>query len=351
LHVRTSPTPRPLTFDESFGERWARRVVTGPVLLAATPLFFTLLPGVLPVASVTDLARGTRWTATRFTLALGASLALHVAGLGGVFGAWLGGRRWAGAPPDRERALEQRLQAWWGNASWTATKRLYRMDLHICGDDCLAPGPVLLLCRHTSLLDTLLPLLVASRHDMGLRYVMKRELLWDPCLDAIGHRWPTAFVRRGHHDPLEVEHVAHLADGVGEHDGIVLYPEGTRFSPEKRARSLEAIRAAQPARYERASRLRHVLPPHPGGPLALLDRAPNLDVVFFAHVGLEGANHFEDLWDGALLDAQVQVELWRVRHADVPRGAEARVAWLDQQWTRMDDWVAAHRLREGVTAE
>ena len=119
--------------------------------------------------------------------ALGASLGLHVAGFAGVAGAWLAGGTWAGADPERERRLEQRLQVWWAKAMWRAAERLYRLRLEVDGDDCVEPGPVLVLSRHASLIDTLIPLVILSvRHGLRLRYVMKRELLWDPCIDAVG---------------------------------------------------------------------------------------------------------------------------------------------------------------------
>jgi 1-acyl-sn-glycerol-3-phosphate acyltransferase len=332
------------TFDETRAERWKRRAITGPTLLAVTPAYAALSPALVAGAALADLARRRPWTTTRFVGAIGANLALHAAGFVSMAGAWLLGGRWAGAGPERERRLEEWLQVEWAELSWAVSQRLYDMRLIVDGDECVEPGPVLVLSRHASLIDTLLPLLIVSaRHGLRLRYVMKRELLWDPIIDALGHRWPTAFVRRGTGDPREVAHVLHLLDDLGPGDGIVLFPEGTRFSAEKRARVLAALERAHPDAFERALRLRHVLPPHPSGPLALLSHAPALDVVFCAHTGLEGASHFSDLLQGSLLGRVVRVHFWRVRRADIPDEHDAQWAWLFDEWQRVDRWIDVHR--------
>ena len=333
----------PATYDETFGERWSRRLITGPALLAITPAYLAGLPAALGVAAASDLIRGRPWTSTRFTAALGANLVLHVAGFVGVFGAWLASRD----KPERERLLEHRLQIWWADAVWRSLEKLYSVQLHVEGDDCLnRDGPILLLSRHASLIDTVLPLLVLGRdHGWHSRYVMKRELLWDPCIDAIGHRWPTAFVRRGTGDPREIEHVAMLGDKLGARDAVVLFPEGTRFSESKRRTALEKLAERRLDAAERAARLDNVLPAHPGGPMALLDVDRRLDVVFCAHTGLEGISHLEDLMSERLLGLAVRASLWRVPRAEIPDDADDRIDWLQSQWERVDRWIGDNRER------
>lgn len=331
----------PATFEETFTERWSRRLVTGPALLAVTPAYLALSPAILGAAAASDLARGRPWTATRFAAALGANLALHVAGFAGIFRAWMVGRR----DPERERQLEQRLQIWFAETIWKSLERLYSVDLAVSGDECLeADGPILFLSRHASLIDTVLPLLVLGRdHGWRSRYVMKRELLWDPCLDAIGHRWPTSFVRRGTRDPREIENVAMLGDRLGPRDAIVLFPEGTRFSEAKRERAVAHLAETKPEAVERAARLENLLPAHPGGPLVLLDVDKRMDVVFCAHTGLEGINHFDDLMSDRLLGTAVALHVWRVPRAEIPESASDRLEWLADHWERVDRWVGAHR--------
>ena len=95
-----------------------------------------------------------------------------------------------------------------------------------------------------------------------------------PTID-IGGRWaPTHYVRRASADTAaEVAALRSLAHGLGPHEGILIYPEGTRFTTAKLARAQAIIAERQPEIAPLASRLRHVLPPRLGGPLALLDEA------------------------------------------------------------------------------
>ena len=62
-----------------------------------------------------------------------------------------------------------------------------------------------------------------------------------------------------------------LAIDLDPHEGVLIYPEGTRSTPAKLARAKEIIRERQPDIAPLADRLQHVLPPRLGGPLALLE--------------------------------------------------------------------------------
>jgi len=56
-----------------------------------------------------------------------------------------------------------------------------------------------------------------------------------------------------------------------------------------------------------------------------------------------------DLWRGLPIDAEIKVRMWRVASADVPRGAADRSAWLGDEWSRIEGWIAdqlADRARE-----
>ncbi|MBS2026016.1 MAG: hypothetical protein JST92_26755, partial [Deltaproteobacteria bacterium] len=48
----------------------------------------------------------------------------------------------------------------------------------------------------------------------------------------------------------------------------------------------------------------------------------------------------DELTRGRLMDAPVQVRLWRVPRSEVPQGAAARTEWLMQQWRSVDDFAA-----------
>ncbi len=73
-----------------------------------------------------------------------------------------------------------------------------------------SPGPLVVLSRHASIVDNILPFQLFTRHKrIWLRYVLKRELLVDPSLDIAGNWLPNYFVDRGGSDSdRELEAVA-----------------------------------------------------------------------------------------------------------------------------------------------
>ncbi len=241
---------------------------------------------------------------------------------------------------DANRRLQDRFaQALFAGARW-----IFGVHLVVEGGEAFGGGPVLVLIRHASVVDTLIPTLAASiPYGLRLRYVLKSELLWDPCLDIVGNRMGHYFVRRGSGDPdREVAGVVALAQGLGPHDGVLIYPEGTRFSPAKRERVLAKLeQEGDRDGLARALALRHVLPPRTQGTLGLLDAAPEADVVVCAHTGLESTTSFWDLWTGATVGRTLRARCWRIPRAEIPRRREERVTWLYDQWQRVDDWIEA----------
>ncbi len=129
-----------------------------------------------------------------------------------------------------------------------------------------------------------------------------------------------------------------------------IYPEGTRFTPERQRRALAHIRRRGDSDLvARAERLRYVLPPRLGGTMALLEAGTEADAVFCVHAGFEGVRTFHDLLSGALIDRTVEVEYWRVPATRIPKDGDARIDWLYDQWIRVDEWVG-HRSEAVSTA-
>jgi hypothetical protein len=172
--------------------------------------------------------------------------------------------------------------------------------------------------------------------------VLKKELLWDPCLDVVGHRLPNHFLDREATDAApELDALRRLGEGLGERDVAVIFPEGTRASPAKRERALAAIARNDPARSERLAALTHVLPPRPAGTLALLDGAADADVVLAWHSGLDGLDTFGGIARHlAHRPPPVRLAARRVPRTEVPAG-DQRAQWLDDQWLRLDADTAA----------
>jgi 1-acyl-sn-glycerol-3-phosphate acyltransferase len=294
----------------------------------------------LAIDTVRRVASAVPPTAARLALFLWVYLAAEVVGLAALAALWLaslGGRR-------RAWLLDRtwRFQQLWAGTLFDAVRVLFRVQLEVTGGDAVAPGPVIVLIRHASIVDNLLPAnLVARPHQIRLRYVLKRELLADPCLDVAGRRLPNYFVRRGTGEAQEVERVRELAHGLGADEGVLIYPEGTRFTPERRARAIERIAESDSHLAARARRIRHLLPPRLGGVGALLDGAPDADVVVIAHHGFDGLRLISDIWRGGLVGLVVRVRVTRVPRSAVPTEAAARADWLYDLWQDIDDWLGA----------
>ncbi|HYP49257.1 MAG TPA: lysophospholipid acyltransferase family protein, partial [Thermoleophilaceae bacterium] len=258
-----------------------------------------------------------------------------------------------GGPLGRRSLLRRRLvydlRSQWARSNLEGVRALFGLTFEIEGLEQAGPGPVLILIRHASIIDNTLPdAVIGHAHGLGLRFVIKRELQMLPTID-IGGRWvPTNFVRRASDDPAgEVARLRRLAHDLREGEGILIYPEGTRHTPEKLARAQEAIAERQPSVAPLANRLRNVLPPRLGGPLALLEESRGADVVLCGHVGLDGFEYIRDIWAGGLVGTTVRIRFWRFPATEVPSAEHERIRWLYERWQLLDDWVGQQRERAG----
>lgn len=310
--------------------------VTWGVIQALSPLLVVGL-------GIHDLVRRNRAASLRllgmlWVFLLSELLGVTLAGL-----AWLRHRLTPGRDPDHLLEDYYRLQRWWARLLLGAGGRLLKLRFSVEGDADAVPGPVVVLMRHTSIGDTILPVVfLGARHGLRLRYVLKKELQLDPCLDIVGNRLPNYFVDRSGETDREVQAIGRLTEDMGPRDGTLIYPEGTRFSPRKLERARAKLAERDPLLHELSGSLRHVLPPRPAGALALLDQGlpRGADVVIFAHAGLERLVRLHDILSGETLGAQVRVRLWRIPGREVPVEREARLRWLYAQWERVDAFAA-----------
>lgn len=334
--------PRAAGLREPRLQRWTRRAITLPLYTVLGLTATALLPALLLVAAIVDVVRGSPWVLVRAVVFFTVYLYCELLGVLATLALWIAGGVWAGANGARYADWNFRLQCWWARTLWAAAVRLFRLQVYVEEDGDLRHGPVLLFIRHASVGDTLLPsVFLSNRYGLRLRYVLKRSLLWDPCLDIVGNRLPNYFVRRGSGDgSREVAAVQELLRGLGPQDGVLIYPEGTRFTPEKRRRALERLaHSPQRALYERACAFKNVLPPRLGGTVGLLEQNPGADVVFCAHVGFEGTESFAELLNGSLVGRRISVYFRRVPFAAIPQGRAAQIDWLYDEWTKVDSWV------------
>ncbi len=255
---------------------------------------------------------------------------------------------WLGRPcvsTTRYMGWHHRLQTWWAASLLRSLLWSYAVQVRVEGAESGAEGLYLMLPRHTSMGDTLLAMrFIPQPYDIRLRYVLKAALRWEPVIDIFGHRIPNVFVERGSdHSAEQRRRVTTLAQDLGRRDGVVMFPEGTRYSARGRDQLIARLEASgDSARAGFGRSLVHVLPPRYGGVTALLQAHPGLDVVFCAHRGFEEVTRLPDLMSGALVGRTIDVAFWRVRTSGLDTTPAAIAEWLDQQWRDIDRWVAGH---------
>jgi 1-acyl-sn-glycerol-3-phosphate acyltransferase len=327
--------------------RLRRRIVTIPLLLTATVAVTGALPLLLPLALLMSALPEWRGAARTLLFVL-AYLWCETAGVVVAGALWMKhllptrrSRRWPRFLDDNHR-----LQCAWARTLMRAAAAIFRLSFEVDGKAALEGPGGIMMARHASMADTVIPIVFyAIPSHIRLRYVLKHELLLDPCLDVVGNRLPNCFVDRDAEDAKpEIARIGELTRDLAADEGVLIFPEGTRFSPQRRARIVarlaERVDAAERARFERWTEL---LPPKLGGPLALLDTNPGRDLVFCASTGFEGSTHFSTLVNGAWTGARIRVRFWRVPFAEIPAGLGARRAFLYDQWDRMHETVVALR--------
>jgi 1-acyl-sn-glycerol-3-phosphate acyltransferase len=323
---------------------WARRLVTIPLVTLACAIAWTTLPALLALALVIDVVRFAlarrAFMTTRLTLFALYYLSAELVGLAALALVWVGT-----LPRGRRASIDATyaVQRGWARGLFFAAQRLLSLTLEVDGDACVTPGPIVVLLNHSSLLDTLLPtVLVTHAHGIRLRFVLKRELLVSPCLDVAGLRLPNVFVDRSATQTQgELDKIRTLGHALAPNEGALIYPEGTRMTADKRTRALAKLAQSDPALHAEASALAHVLPPRFGGTFALLDGAPDADVVFLAHRGLEGFAHYRDFLAGRLVRSTIHVRMWRVPRREIPADRDARARWLLARWREVDAFVGS----------
>lgn len=315
------------------------------MVIVTFALIVPALSILVPIAAIWDLVRGRNLPTVRMlvfgtiylgweVIAAGASGLLWVASLGG---------RFIDRPWSQHAHL--RLQAMWVRSLLSVAQRVLRLRVIVRGIEALDGGPMALLSRHASMVDTLIPAKLLFDSGRSVRYVLKDDLLWDPALDLVGHRLPNYFVdRSGSNTPAELAAIGELSATAAPNEAVVIFPEGTRWSPRKYESAMAKLSERDPVRAARFTDRTNTLPPRPNGTIAVLRGAPGVDPVFMAHTGLEGLAGPTDALRLVPFRHPVVVELWRVPRSELPEDHDGLAVWLDHQWERMDDWVAEHRV-------
>jgi 1-acyl-sn-glycerol-3-phosphate acyltransferase len=325
---------------------WGRRAVTIPLYFILSGLMIGASPVLFPLAVLVDASRSAHWALVRMLAFLLLYLICEVIGILASLALWLLGGPLFSRDVEGYLMKNFHLQCWWAHTLAGGAFRLFSIRLEVEGLPDLRHRPVLLFARHASTADTVLPaLLIEVPQRIMLRYIIKRELLLDPCLDIVGNRLPHYFVRRGSgQGAKEIEAIARLMDDLSPGQGVLMYPEGTRFTAAKRERILKRLEmSGDQEALRRARSMTHVLPPRLGGSLALLERNEGADAVFCAHTGLESTTSMGRLWRGDLVGARVRVRFWVVPFEEIPKGREALSTWFWDEWAKVNAFLEDSR--------
>lgn len=322
---------------DTYDRVMTRRLATVPGLYLGGLLLVGLIPVWLPLAAIFDVVRRQwRMPTVRLLSFAVAWLWLEIAGVTASFVFWLVGQH-------RNVGLHYTLQRWWAKNLLGALGFLCGIRVTVDNVEALQPGPVLLFTRHASLADSLVSAYVVGHlARMKPRYVLKKELLVDPCLDIVGNRLPNHFLDRFAPDSgPELQALERLVADLGT-DGVgIIFPEGTRANPAKRVKALEKISSNDPERGERLTGIRHLLPPRPSGAAAMVRGNATADVVIAWHVGFEGLDTFGGIYEAlARPIPPIHVVFQRFARSTVTSAdAETNSAftkWLDERWIDSD---------------
>ena len=316
---------------------WTRRLLTTPLWYVFAIVLPALMPIVIPLLAIYDLVTRNNLSASRTYVFFTYFFVVEAIGL--AVALWLWVRHKAGMDDDDFKMANRKLQRWWARGMFWGSLRIFSAEVDIEGLECLEDEtPAVVMSRHASTLDTMLPIAVV-RQLKCYRYVIKSELLTDPTLDYCAQRFPNVFVDRGSDDPeFEIEKVLALGNDLGDNEAVVMYPEGTRFSEAKRERLLEKFQDDEEM-LRISTELENTLPPLREGGVKLLESTPDADVVFIAHRGVDDAAAMSDLITGGLTKAHVEIKMWRVPAASVPRTKEDVRKFFVDHWKKIDKFV------------
>jgi 1-acyl-sn-glycerol-3-phosphate acyltransferase len=372
---------------------WVRRLVLAPALVLLAVALLTTLPlWLLLGLAVSPLVPGHLRVPRLVFLAI-CYLVWDAVALVALAVLWVAsGFGWRLRSPAFQRAHYVLTGRFLGALFWLA-----RWSLHLTVDvigtdpDTAAPGrPEIVVSRHAGPGDSFILIHgLVNWFDREPRIVLKASLQWDPAVDVLLNRLPNRFISPGRtgsrssgsrssgpqfsdpqfsgsqsSDPqfsgsqfsgsqssgspspaksLEQE-VGELATGLDDNDAFVIFPEGGNFTPRRRVSAIARLRARGLSDMaDRASRLRNVLPPKPGGLMSAIEAAPDAGVIFVAHTGLDRMMTIGDVWRELPMDKQLIMRFWSVAPEEVPSGEAERVAWLYDWWARIDAWIEENR--------
>lgn len=332
-----SPPPRPI-----------RRLIIAPALVLGVLATTLTLPFVVVVAAFISRYVPGKWRPLRIVWFLFLYLLVEATALTMMFSLWVisGFGLMIGSPAFVDAHYV--LMAWAMRRVVASAKFTFKLNIVREGTPAFSGGrrrgrrPIMVLSRHAGPGDSILLMdALANGFHRQPRIVMKEFLQWDPMIDVMLNRVPSAFVAggKGGRDEL-LATIEEMASTMDDNDAFVIFPEGANYTEKRAKRSIEKLREiGRPDLAERAVQLQNTLPPRSTGVMTALAVAPpGTDVVFVGHAGLETFVTPGDIWRGIPTDTNVAARVWYVPADQVP-SSEDQETWLFDVWSEIDAWI------------
>lgn len=330
-----NPPPKPV-----------RRLVIAPLLVLGVVAAAVTLPFLVVAAAFVSRYVPGKWRVLRIVWFLFLYLLVEAASLTMMFSLWLisgfGLKIRAPGFIDAHYAL----MGWMMRRVVASAKFTFKLRTIREGSEQSSLGarpgrrPIMVLSRHAGPGDSILLMdALANTFRRQPRIVLKSFLQWDPMIDVMLDRVPSAFVSGGARDQL-LETIAEMAATMDSNDAFVIFPEGANYTEKRAKRSMEKLKEiGRPDLAERAAELKNTLPPRSTGVMTALANAPNdTDVFFVGHAGLETFVTPGDIWRGMPTDTDVKARVWRVPAEEIPP-PDQQEAWLFDVWSEIDQWI------------
>ena len=185
------------------------------------------------------------------------------------------------------------------------------------------PAPIVV-CNHQSWFD--IPLVQHVVTDQGpiVKFMIKQQLIWVPVIGwiCLALNFPRLSrgqgKRSGTKDLVAIQNM--LASSVTHPGGILMFPEGTRFTPEKQA--------------AQKSPFKSLLLPRAGGLRIIRDQVPaNTSLVDLTIRYDGGDSHFWHCMHRATKTIHIRLDTFNISEVEDMKG------WLQASWHRKDKYL------------
>ena len=228
-------------------------------------------------------------------------------------------------PLGRERALEP----WIGWIYRSAVRidsiwmlRVVGIQLEVTGEIPSHPSPIVIV-YHQSWFDIPIVQEIISARGPRLTFLVKRSLVWVPVIGWICMLLGFPRLRRTgllEDRALDLNAVSQAAkQGVAARHALLIFAEGTRFTPKKRS--------------DQDSPFDHLLRPRVGGFAAACQNFPEGTPIIDLSIYYDGSSHFWRCLGGATKVIRVNVS---THSLDQMMSADA---FLNERWRAKDAWL------------